>query len=155
MPFARAAVRQTGGRTPLGLVEKGTATLIVNSLDVPHSPHSVTAFYNGSGNFKASTSNTIAFGESLGGGHTYPRDTVNLWPGGFLMGLRFGLRPYGGRVDTFYGQFSSRHTGGIVNFGFADGSVRSIGTNVDWAMFDLAGAMADGLSVNADMLGAQ
>jgi hypothetical protein len=30
MPFARAAVRQTGGRTPLGLVEKGTATLIVS-----------------------------------------------------------------------------------------------------------------------------
>src|SRR5689334_15587593 len=29
MPYARAAVRQTGGRTPLGLVEKGTATLIV------------------------------------------------------------------------------------------------------------------------------
>jgi hypothetical protein len=29
MPFARAAVRQTGGRTPLGLVEKGMATLIV------------------------------------------------------------------------------------------------------------------------------
>src|SRR5258705_1256839 len=30
MPFARAAVRQTGGRTPLGLVEKGMATLIVS-----------------------------------------------------------------------------------------------------------------------------
>src|SRR5262249_17223297 len=29
MPYARAAVRQTGGRTPLGLVEKGTATMIV------------------------------------------------------------------------------------------------------------------------------
>lgn len=29
MPFARAAVRQVGGRTPLGLVEKGMATLIV------------------------------------------------------------------------------------------------------------------------------
>ena len=29
MPFARAAVRQTGGRTPLGLIEKGMATLIV------------------------------------------------------------------------------------------------------------------------------
>jgi hypothetical protein len=28
MPFARAAVRQTGGRTPLGLVEKGTAAAI-------------------------------------------------------------------------------------------------------------------------------
>src|ERR1700740_2072681 len=28
MPFARAAVRQTGGRTPLGLVEKGSVALI-------------------------------------------------------------------------------------------------------------------------------
>ena len=32
MPFARAAVRQTGGRTPLGLVEKGSATLIVSEV---------------------------------------------------------------------------------------------------------------------------
>ena len=32
MPFARAAVRQTGGRTPLGLVEKGTATLVVTEV---------------------------------------------------------------------------------------------------------------------------
>src|SRR5499426_4676705 len=29
LPFARAAVRQTGGRTPLGLVEKGTLIGIV------------------------------------------------------------------------------------------------------------------------------
>lgn len=29
MPFARAAVRQTGGRTPLGLVEKGQTLLLV------------------------------------------------------------------------------------------------------------------------------
>ena len=29
MPFARAAVRQTGGRTPLGLVEKGTVLIVV------------------------------------------------------------------------------------------------------------------------------
>ena len=29
MPYARAAVRQTGGRTPLGLVEKGTALIVV------------------------------------------------------------------------------------------------------------------------------
>src|SRR5437870_9961996 len=32
MPFALAAVRQTGGRTPLGLVEKGTAALIVTEV---------------------------------------------------------------------------------------------------------------------------
>jgi hypothetical protein len=29
MPFARAAVRQTGGRTPLGLVEKGTVIALI------------------------------------------------------------------------------------------------------------------------------
>ncbi len=32
MPFARAAVRQVGGRTPLGLVEKGMAALIVTEV---------------------------------------------------------------------------------------------------------------------------
>jgi hypothetical protein len=32
MPFARAAVRQTGGRTPLGLVEKGTVLIIIDSV---------------------------------------------------------------------------------------------------------------------------
>ena len=32
MPFARAAVRQTGGRTPLGLVEKGMSALIVSEV---------------------------------------------------------------------------------------------------------------------------
>ena len=32
MPYARAAVRQTGGRTPLGLVEKGMAALIVTEV---------------------------------------------------------------------------------------------------------------------------
>src|SRR5919106_1676374 len=31
MPFARAAVRQTGGRTPLGLVEKGTVLIVADS----------------------------------------------------------------------------------------------------------------------------
>src|SRR5262252_7987249 len=33
MPFAHAAVRQTGGRTPLGLVEKGMSTLIVTEVN--------------------------------------------------------------------------------------------------------------------------
>src|ERR1043166_5468329 len=32
MPYARAAVRQTGGRTPLGLVEKGKTVVIVTEV---------------------------------------------------------------------------------------------------------------------------
>lgn len=31
LPYARAAVRQTGGRTPLGLVEKGTVLIVADS----------------------------------------------------------------------------------------------------------------------------
>lgn len=31
MPFARAAVRQTGGRTPLGLIEKGTVLIVTDA----------------------------------------------------------------------------------------------------------------------------
>jgi prepilin-type processing-associated H-X9-DG protein len=94
----------------------------------------------------------------LGGGHAFPRDQVILWPGAGGLGSRYGLgnRPASsasGPPDTRWYQFSSRHTGNIVNFAFADGSVKSIGSNVDLAMFDLAAAMADGLSINADMLG--
>ena len=32
LPFARAAVRQTGGRTPFGLVEKGTVLIVTDSI---------------------------------------------------------------------------------------------------------------------------
>jgi len=31
LPYARAAVRQTGGRTPLGLVEKGTVLIVTEA----------------------------------------------------------------------------------------------------------------------------
>jgi prepilin-type processing-associated H-X9-DG protein len=99
------------------------------------------------------TSNTIAFGESLGGAHTYPRNQVALWPGGSTLSTFYGLQPFSGNSDTSWTQYSSRHTGGIVNFGFADGSVRSIGTNIDLATFHLAGAMADGLAVDLNSLG--
>jgi hypothetical protein len=52
------------GTTVIGTTSvniRGTASLVITSLNVPGSPHSVTAFYNGSGNFKASTSNTVAY----------------------------------------------------------------------------------------------
>jgi hypothetical protein len=40
---------------------RGVATLIVSNLTVPANPHSITAFYNGSGNFAADTSNTLTY----------------------------------------------------------------------------------------------
>jgi len=68
-------------------------------------------------------SNTLMFGEVLGGTATTPRDFVNSWIGCGSSPAKFGLAP-GGPVATNGGPFyfSSRHNG-IVLFAHADGSV--------------------------------
>jgi len=65
------------------------------------------------------TSNTIAFGEYLGG--TNPkRDFVASWMGGGVMATAWGLP----EPPQWY-TFSSKH-GNIVQFGLCDGSVRGV-----------------------------
>jgi prepilin-type processing-associated H-X9-DG protein len=55
-------------------------------------------------------------------------------------GLQHKYGPTGRDVDWF--QFSSQHPG-IVNFSFADGSVRSIAITVDQTTFVYASGMKD------------
>jgi prepilin-type processing-associated H-X9-DG protein len=59
--------------------------------------------------------------------------------------------PNGNDVDWY--QFSSRHTGGIVQFAFADGSVRPITTSSDWWTYLYASGMQDGQVINWGALG--
>jgi prepilin-type processing-associated H-X9-DG protein len=104
------------------------------------------------------TANTIAFGETIGGISTYPRDLVLTWFGAGTMGSAWGLAPAGflpnGTGYTNGYQFSSRHTGGlIVNFAFADGSVHPINQNVDQNTFVYASGMRDGISYSVSALG--
>jgi prepilin-type processing-associated H-X9-DG protein len=68
------------------------------------------------------TSNTIAFGETLGGAATGARDLVLLWPGSGTMPTAWGLQPDSGAGWYTY---SSKH-GSVVNFAYCDGSVRPI-----------------------------
>jgi prepilin-type processing-associated H-X9-DG protein len=49
-------------------------------------------------------------------------------------------------------QFSSRH-GRVINFGFADGSVRPIMKSTNYAMFVYASGMQDGRVVDYVQLG--
>jgi prepilin-type N-terminal cleavage/methylation domain-containing protein/prepilin-type processing-associated H-X9-DG protein len=76
------------------------------------------------------TSNTIAFGETLGG-NDVSRNFRLSWMGAGCMGTFRGL-PSGGTSSSSnanfisWYHFSSRHGGGIVQFGYCDGSVRSI-----------------------------
>ena len=46
--------------------------------------------------------------------------------------------------------FQSKHTGGIVNFAFADGSVRGISQAVDFSVFVYASGKADGKVADPD-----
>jgi prepilin-type N-terminal cleavage/methylation domain-containing protein len=70
---------------------------------------------------KDGTSNTLMFGEGLGGGANGQRDFQWTWMGCGSLGTKFGLRPSSG-----WNFFSSKHTGGIVQFCFGDGSVQGL-----------------------------
>jgi prepilin-type processing-associated H-X9-DG protein len=101
------------------------------------------------------TSNTLAFGEYLGGLHNDgSRDFETSWMGGGWQATFWGLQPiYGPEAnDYFNGQFQSEHPGGVVNFAFADGSVRGISTTVDFTAFVCASGMQDGQAYSASAL---
>ncbi len=81
------------------------------------------------------SSNTLMFGEGLGGANPGPRDLQWSWMGSGSMATFQGLRPctasppppYNGNnaTECNWASFSSNHTG-IVQFCFGDGSVRGI-----------------------------
>jgi prepilin-type N-terminal cleavage/methylation domain-containing protein/prepilin-type processing-associated H-X9-DG protein len=94
------------------------------------------------------TSNTIAFGEYAGGEPRPPHDAVALWFGMGSMATAWGLS----NTPGWY-QYSSMHAGNIVQFAFADGSVRPITTAASTAVFVYASGMYDGFPVDFGQLG--
>ena len=101
------------------------------------------------------SSNTMLFGETLGGASVGTRDFALTWLGAGCLSTDWDLQE-----PANWWNFSSRHTG-VVQFCFADGSVRSItkvGSSTGWYsqrwyMFQAAGGMQDGQVVNFGMLG--
>jgi prepilin-type N-terminal cleavage/methylation domain-containing protein/prepilin-type processing-associated H-X9-DG protein len=97
-------------------------------------------------------SNTIAFGETLAGEPDQTREFYLAWFGAGSMPAAYGLQPWAGNPTTTWYQFNSKHSG-IVNFGFADGSVRGITTLAPRQQFVWASGMADSQIINFDSLG--
>jgi prepilin-type N-terminal cleavage/methylation domain-containing protein/prepilin-type processing-associated H-X9-DG protein len=106
---------------------------------------------------KDGTSNTFAFGEYLGGlkidGTRYGEMT---WMGAGCWGAAWGLAPvYGGNTgpnnDYGWWQFQSQHPG-LVNFAFADGSVRPVFKTADRRVFYRTAGMKDGWIVDPTLL---
>jgi hypothetical protein len=91
------------------------------------------------------TSNTLAFGETLGGnGRT--RDFNLAWFGAGSMPVAWGLPT---PENAGWYTFSSRHTG-LVQFALADGSVRGLRIGISARTYRLLAGAADGYAVNAD-----
>jgi prepilin-type processing-associated H-X9-DG protein len=96
-------------------------------------------------------SNTLAFGEYLGGFHNNgKRDYELAWMGAGWQPTKYGLAPIYGSSwatrgnDYTNNQFQSAHTGRIVNFAFADGHVAGIGITADFNAYIYASGMHDG-----------
>jgi prepilin-type N-terminal cleavage/methylation domain-containing protein len=101
------------------------------------------------------SSNTILFGENLGGdGPPNARNFVTSWMGAGPLPTAWGLPD-----PPHWYSYGSMHTS-VVQFGFGDGSVRGIrkgvGTTIfspDWYDFQRAAGMQDGETYNIDNLG--
>lgn len=78
---------------------------------------------NSLGNIPDGTSNTLMFGESLGGRSTGQPLFAYPWIGSNVMETRFGLPATG--ADSDWRQYSSLHAGTVL-FCFGDGSVRPL-----------------------------
>jgi len=103
------------------------------------------------------TSNTIMFGEIMGGlidwgggggigASGNPVLSGYSWAGGFNYS-GFDTPQAGPKTDWW--RFSSRHPA-QVNFAMGDGSVRALGTNIDFSPWVFLTGMQDGIVVNFD-----
>lgn len=94
------------------------------------------------------TSNTIAFGETIGGTDSGPINMRLAWAGATGLSSAFGVPQIG---QAQWWTWSSFH-GGVINFAFCDGSVRSLRNGCDFNSFVYASGMADGQSYDPTLL---
>jgi prepilin-type N-terminal cleavage/methylation domain-containing protein len=97
------------------------------------------------------TSNTLLFGEVMGGEVKKPTDTHAsfTWMGSGFMVAFSGLAE-NGAPRRVWSSFNSDHASGIVNFVLVDGSVRNLSPNMDYGAYIAMSGMGDGFQRYAD-----
>ena len=95
------------------------------------------------------TSNTLMVGEALGGDPTSASRNSFAWAGNGFLPSAWNLASTG--QPQWY-QFGSKHTG-LVNFVYADGSVRPVRNTSDTTMFRRATGITDGNVIDLSLLG--
>jgi prepilin-type N-terminal cleavage/methylation domain-containing protein/prepilin-type processing-associated H-X9-DG protein len=94
------------------------------------------------------TSNTLAFGEYVGMPAGSGFQTHLFWMGASGMPTAWGL-PTSWSSAQWY-QFSSKHTGGIINFAFGDGSVKGLRSSISTRTYRLLSGRSDSGVINED-----
>jgi len=97
------------------------------------------------------TSNTVAFGETLVGPATGPRDWLLTWFGAGTMPSAWGTAQIQCYPYEFL-SFSSKHAGNIINYAFADGSVHGLRNSLSLTVLLQVTGMADGTVIATDQL---
>jgi prepilin-type N-terminal cleavage/methylation domain-containing protein/prepilin-type processing-associated H-X9-DG protein len=93
-------------------------------------------------------SNTLMFGESLGGTAVGQRNLVNTWAGGGALPTAYGLVE-NDQVDWVH--FSSYHPA-MINFCFGDGSVRPLRRDGDFNTFVYLSGWNDGREADFSLI---
>jgi prepilin-type processing-associated H-X9-DG protein len=129
----------------------------------PYAPYTGLLHYNSKttiGRVPDGTSNTLLYGEYAGGwintGSQINDGKIGV-PDGYVSGhwgcgpnfTCFGLDTTPGITDGNHGwwSFGSFHSGNVVQFAYADGSVRKINPAIDFAVFLALGGYQDGVVV--------
>jgi prepilin-type N-terminal cleavage/methylation domain-containing protein len=105
-------------------------------------------------NISDGSSNTLMYGEVMGGKVVNPGDThaSYTWIGSGFLPAFPGLTETDGTPRRFWSSFNSDHTAGIINFVLADGSVRKISPQIDYGAYVSLSGMHDGMQVSSDAL---
>jgi len=104
-------------------------------------------------NVSDGTSNTLLFGEIASGKVDQGAEEFRYtWIGnGFIPGFS-GLTNTDGTPRRQWSSFHSDHTAGMMNFVLADGSVRAVRPQMDYAAYIFTSSMHEGNQVAADQL---
>jgi prepilin-type N-terminal cleavage/methylation domain-containing protein/prepilin-type processing-associated H-X9-DG protein len=101
------------------------------------------------------TSNTIAFSEYSAGhvvglGTGLDGDCTGAWEITNMYSYWAPTDPQTALANNIYYAFGSRHSAGIFNAAFGDGSVRSLNTSLNFSVWVALSGMSDGVVISGD-----